>query len=541
MAWSARKGDVESAKLLLKHGAEVNRLTSMGPPLVAAAQAGHTDVARLLLSKGAEVDRTSRRGAWTALMWAAANEYADPALASLLLENGASPSAKRGRTWGPFMDVSQSPLMIAKRRGETALVKILRKAGARSAIDPRDAKRPRSKTVSGVSPNARLDATALVQTVSAALPLLEHTATASQKEFVAQGFKCVSCHNQLIPSVALSLAKSKGFPRDEENFRVLLNHLKSSVGGIGGIASAAEPTVSLSAAVFSGYLLWGLGLEETKPNFGLDASVHALASFQEPSGNWSNHGPRAPIQASRISSTALALKGISAYPLPGRRSELEARMALSRDWLRKVEVRITEDYAFRLLGLHWTNLPAQKLETFASELLSLQRADGGWAQLPKLEKRCLRHRFGSLRTARSRSHRDRERRVQEGPAISRDDTTRRRLLVRAAAGLPVPADHGPDVSPRPRRVDFDRSHELGRDGLSCRAGPLPRSNGSSQRRAIPPSVELLPSNRLFQDERTASWTLTPTFSRFSTPRAPAVMRGTRTRQRADTRWIRWRL
>ena len=382
LTWSARMGDVESAKLLLEHGAEVNSFTSMGPPLIAATQAGHRDIVRLLLSRGADVDGTSEKDEWTALMWAAADEYADPALASLLLEHGASPNVKRGRSWGPFMSVAQSPLMIAKRRGETALVEVLRKAGARSGVDPRDAKIPNSKRVPGIAPDARLDTPALIETVSAALPLLEHTATASQKEFVAQGFKCISCHNQLIPSVALSLAKSKGFPRDEESSRALLDLLK---GAVSRAQHASEPTMTLSAGVFSGYLLWGLGLENTKPSFGVDANVHALASFQEPGGNWSNIGPRVPIQGSRISSTALALKGLDAYPLPGRRSEFEKRTALSREWLRKVEVRITEDHAFRLLGLHWADVSPKELESSTRELLSLQRPNGGWAQLPKLE------------------------------------------------------------------------------------------------------------------------------------------------------------
>src|SRR5262249_9229253 len=44
-----------------------------------------------------------------------------------------------------------------------------------------------------------------------------------------------------------------------------------------------------------------------------------------------------------------------------------------------------EDAAYQLLGLHWAGEPAEKLADLAKSLLSLQRKDGGWAQLPKLE------------------------------------------------------------------------------------------------------------------------------------------------------------
>ena len=45
----------------------------------------------------------------------------------------------------------------------------------------------------------------------------------------------------------------------------------------------------------------------------------------------------------------------------------------------------TEDAVYQLLGLHWAGESAERLADLARALSSQQRADGGWAQLPKLE------------------------------------------------------------------------------------------------------------------------------------------------------------
>jgi hypothetical protein len=41
-----------------------------------------------------------------------------------------------------------------------------------------------------------------------------------------------------------------------------------------------------------------------------------------------------------------------------------------------------DDYAFRLLGLFWTDAKADQIDAAARELAAQQRPDGGWAQTP---------------------------------------------------------------------------------------------------------------------------------------------------------------
>jgi mono/diheme cytochrome c family protein len=76
---------------------------------------------------------------------------------------------------------------------------------------------------------------------------------------------------------------------------------------------------------------------------------------------------------------------IQHYGWPGRKAEFDAAVDRARKWLWTVKAETTEDAAYQLLGLHWAGEPAEKLADLAKALLSQQRKDGGWAQLPKLE------------------------------------------------------------------------------------------------------------------------------------------------------------
>jgi hypothetical protein len=44
-----------------------------------------------------------------------------------------------------------------------------------------------------------------------------------------------------------------------------------------------------------------------------------------------------------------------------------------------------QDHAFRLLGLAWGGAPASAIREEARSLSALQRADGGWSQLPAMD------------------------------------------------------------------------------------------------------------------------------------------------------------
>jgi hypothetical protein len=86
---SALGGYLETVKLLVEHGADVNK--PGWAPLHYAATRGHLDVMRLLLDQAAYIDAASPNGT-TPLMMAA--YYGTPSAVKLLLEAGADPMLK---------------------------------------------------------------------------------------------------------------------------------------------------------------------------------------------------------------------------------------------------------------------------------------------------------------------------------------------------------------------------------------------------------------------------------------------------------------
>jgi ankyrin repeat protein len=89
--FAARAGDVESAKLLLAAGADVNdKLSDGATALVVAAHSGHGALAALLLDKGA--DPNAADVGYTALH--AAIDRSDVGLVKALLAHGANPNLR---------------------------------------------------------------------------------------------------------------------------------------------------------------------------------------------------------------------------------------------------------------------------------------------------------------------------------------------------------------------------------------------------------------------------------------------------------------
>ena len=83
------EGCLESAKILIEHGANVNHAnrTSRYTPLMAAANYGQLGVAKLLLENGAEVNATNIEG--HSALWMAVR-FNHPEVANLLREVGAA-------------------------------------------------------------------------------------------------------------------------------------------------------------------------------------------------------------------------------------------------------------------------------------------------------------------------------------------------------------------------------------------------------------------------------------------------------------------
>lgn len=137
LLFAARHGDVDSARLLLDAGADVNQSAADGnSPLVVAAMSGHGRLAEFLLARGADPDAA---GAGYGALHAAVLR-ADPALAQALLARGADPNARLTRgtpvTHGTYQFVftlrekGATPLLLAAKYLEPRLLRLLAGGGA---------------------------------------------------------------------------------------------------------------------------------------------------------------------------------------------------------------------------------------------------------------------------------------------------------------------------------------------------------------------------------------------------------------------------
>ena len=94
---------------------------------------------------------------------------------------------------------------------------------------------------------------------------------------------------------------------------------------------------------------------------------------------------RPPIGEGPIAVTAYAIRALKAYAPPGRRADMDERLARATAWLAAEKAVTTEDRNMQLLGLFWAGRGAAERERLAKTILAKQRRDGGWAQSDDLQ------------------------------------------------------------------------------------------------------------------------------------------------------------
>jgi len=118
LIWAAEEGNLQTLACLLEHGAGKVR-PHLDIALSSAAQRGSLAAVQLLLQHGANPNTPSPIAAYTPLMWAAYGDDGDVEKVRLLLAKGADPKAKGAN--------GETPLSLAKKRGNTAIVELLEK------------------------------------------------------------------------------------------------------------------------------------------------------------------------------------------------------------------------------------------------------------------------------------------------------------------------------------------------------------------------------------------------------------------------------
>ena len=382
---AAVRGDVGGMRLLIERGAEVNARDGAGETaLMRACTGGNADAVRLLIERGADVKVKSKRNE-TALGFAATSGV--QASVEMLLAKGAEVNVRNIRGYSPLMFAASSDTMpagivrllldkgadasftddydepasaLAAKRGHTEAARLL------GAEPPSPADNAMTKVIRvGVSDRP------IPSAVRNSLALLE-----KQSATFIRTAGCNSCHSQSLPSAALGLARDYG-----------LTSMKTFPQLPATMTPPAEQLMDFNV-ISPNSVAWELfdaGMNHEPRTQVTDAIVRYLMASQTAEGGWHNpENRRPPMTSGRFQTAALAIYAMKNYAPEAEKLSREKGIARAVGWLEKATPVTNQDQACRLLGLAWGGAPTSAIREEAKSLAALQRADGGWSQLPAM-------------------------------------------------------------------------------------------------------------------------------------------------------------
>ena len=363
---AALNGDrnTEVVRLLLQHGAnakavcaETLETVKNGPlgiglltPLLSAVPYGNYETVALLVNAGASVNAKDVRG-MTPLAMAVSSDRPDPRIVRLLLAKGADPSlkSKNGETAVDWAHKYENPEMLA------ALGAKRKTAAAPEALLP----------VNGTTENPK-------GAVEKGVAQLQK----SGAKFLDAG-GCVACHAQNLTGLAVQAARAYGAKVDLTIETEQARMTASLVGALEQkLLQLVDPPPGVEGMEYSVLQMGAAGIP---PGPEVDAIVSHIAAGQRREGDWPNYGTiRPPLEDGSFAHTAMGIRSLQLYFIPGRKAEFDDRIARAAAWLRKASPRTTDDRVMQLLGIHWAG--GKPPEERVKELIALERPDGGWGQ-----------------------------------------------------------------------------------------------------------------------------------------------------------------
>ena len=334
-----RSGCADCAELLLK----VAGPASLTRALQAAARYGDSAGMQRLLALGAEPTPG-------ALLAGAASEGIPAPGVSALLDRGVRD--EQAMNW-------------AVRQGDTPVVATLKRAGVAAVVLPvHEVKKP-------AAPRSVRSA------IETSLPLLKHADTV-----FLQRAACISCHNNSLFQMTAAAVRPKGFRIDEATVRDQMDRTRAY------LASWRErelQDIPIPGQIdTTAYLLAGLADVPYPPDAATDALARYVLRRQFADGSWHVASHRPPIESSSMAMTAVSIRALDAYAPAPLKTEYTRAIQRGAASLAAAAPATTEDHAFVLLGLNWARHDSSAIRRTATALIALQRADGGWGQLPTL-------------------------------------------------------------------------------------------------------------------------------------------------------------
>jgi ankyrin repeat protein/mono/diheme cytochrome c family protein len=394
---AAERGDVKALRLLLDAKADVNARNGAGETaLMLAASSGSPPAVRLLLERGADTRVRTKRDE-TAL--GNAGTAGNDTVVRLLLEHGAEVNTRNIRGYSPLMLAASSDTRPA------ALVKRLLAHGAdqtftgdydESARELAAKRGPSEVTrlLGGPSPNPRgsdgITAGKTARELTAARDA-GHRSNGPIPDAVGRALRmtekqsfnfiriggCNSCHSQDLPSAAAAFARSRGLDAPREIPQLPASMMPSPER----IMDLDFVTVSSRA-----WELFDFGMNGVAKNHYTDAVVRLIEALQTEDGHWSAiETRRPPMGVGEFQAAALAIYSIQHYAPSGDDGAGKQAVDRAVAWLGRAKPETTQDRAFQALGLAWGGADPKAIARAVRPLAAMQRADGGWSQLPDLE------------------------------------------------------------------------------------------------------------------------------------------------------------
>jgi squalene cyclase len=183
--------------------------------------------------------------------------------------------------------------------------------------------------------------------------------------------------------MASATARRKGIEIDQTRARANLDDILAFFRSASTRMMLGDPAVG-GEALTTGYAQLSLAAEGYPADKLTATMTHWLLARQMPDGRWLGNGlNRPPSEYSTISHTAIAVGGMVAYPLPGRRAETLKHIERARQWLLAAQAKSAEERGMRLMGLVWADAPRSRVLDAIRDIRGTQDAGGGWSQFAR--------------------------------------------------------------------------------------------------------------------------------------------------------------
>jgi len=197
------------------------------------------------------------------------------------------------------------------------------------------------------------------------------------------GAGCISCHNNTLPDMAVTIAKEHGFAVNE-SARSAATKLDADI-----LESRKERLLEDlppgGGQNTMGSLLFSLSVQKFPRDAAMEAGARYLKILQASDGSWPVQNHRPPLVASTMTLTAFSIRALQTYAPESLKQQYDECVRRAVAWIANSEPRVNEEYAFKIFGLVWGHGPQSEVEKTVSILKRQQRSDGGWGQLATLD------------------------------------------------------------------------------------------------------------------------------------------------------------